>query len=318
MTVKTRLRRAVRRRSARFSRTPFGSLLRLFLGRMFHGGGSGSGDLDVGVGVMLLLMAMPGFLVSLLTFEKYGHLILFLRGGRPFNPFIATVPDEYFFIVLSLAVSGGAALWRWDSLFLDRRDFTNLVPLPVSLRKIFFANLGAIFLLAGGLTLDVNAASVVLFPIVVTGSQPSLLLLLRFGAGHAVTVFLSSAFSFFSVFAIVGLLMALLPYSAFRRVSIYIRFLMALFFLALLATGFAVPTFLTQLTQLNKQVVLALPPVWFIGICEMLWGNGGNPYYAGMAHSAVVAIGTVACVALASYSLSFRRSFVRIPETAAV
>jgi len=308
----------VRTRLEPYSRRPLAALLRVFAGRVFHGGESSDASVDVALAVVVILLAMPGLLVSLLLFEKYGSLLRWMRGDGSFDPFTATIPDEYFFIVLSMVVAGAAALWRWDALFLDRRDYTNLVPLPISLRKIFFANLGAIFLLAGGLTLDVNAASVVLFPIVVTGSQPSLLLLLRFGAGHAVTVFLSSAFSFFSVFAIVGLLMALLPYSAFRRVSIYIRFLMALFFLALLATGFAVPTFLTQLTQLNKQVVLALPPVWFIGICEMLWGNGGNPYYAGMAHSAVVAIGTVACVALASYSLSFRRSFVRIPETAAV
>src|ERR1700746_3913619 len=99
MTRKARLQGALRRRWARFSRTPFGCLLYLFIGRMFHGGGGfGSGDLDVGVGAAFLLIAMPGLLFSLLTFEKYGRLILFLRGGRPFDPFTATVPDEYFFL----------------------------------------------------------------------------------------------------------------------------------------------------------------------------------------------------------------------------
>jgi len=36
-----------------------------------------------------------------------------------------------------MVVTGAAALWRWDALFLDRRDYTNLVPLPISLRAIF-------------------------------------------------------------------------------------------------------------------------------------------------------------------------------------
>jgi hypothetical protein len=158
----------------------------------------------------------------------------------------------------------------------------------------------------------------VLFPVAVTGGQDSLAVFLRFGFGHAVTVILASGFSFFAVFAIIGLLMALLPYAAFRRASVYARFLMALLFLALLATGFAVPSLLAQLTHYGKNAVLALPPVWFVGICETLWGNGSNPVYAGMARIAWSAMGITFLVAVASYALSFRRSFARIPETAAV
>src|SRR5947209_9885725 len=122
-----------------FSRTPFGCLLRLCVTRMFHGGGEpGTGELDLGIGVIAILLAMPGILVSLLMFEKYGSLIRFLRGNPVFDPYSATLPDEYFFVALSMVVTGAAALWRWDALFLDRRDYTNLVPLPVSLRAIFF------------------------------------------------------------------------------------------------------------------------------------------------------------------------------------
>jgi hypothetical protein len=299
-----------------FSRRPSGALLRVFTGRVFHGGGdSNASEMDLALGVVLILLAMPGALVSLLLFEKYGSLVRWMRGDGAFDPFTAAIPDEYFFIVLSMVVTGAAAVWRWDALFLDRRDYTNIVPLPVSLRKIFMTNLGAIFLLSAVLTLDVNAASFFLFPVVVVGSQNSLSLLLRFAFGHAATVILSSLFSFFAVFALIGLLLALLPYSFFRRISIYLRFLIALFLLALLATGFAVPTFLAQLTRISKPAVLALPPVWFIGICESLWGNSYNPYYAAMARSAFFAFGVVLPVAILSYTFSFRRSFIRIPET---
>ena len=306
----------VRTRLEVFSRQPFGALLRVFTGRVFHGGGdSDASEMDLALGVILILLAMPGTLVSLLLFEKYGTLVRWMRGEGSLDPFTAAIPDEYFFIVLSMVVTGAAALWRWDALFLDRRDYTNIVPLPISLRKIFFANLTAILFLATVLTLDVNAASFFLFPIVVVGSQSSLALLLRFAFGHAVTVILSSLFCFFAVFALIGLLLAVLPYSFFRRVSIYLRFLIALFFLALLASGFAVPTFLARLTLLSKGSVLALPPVWFIGICETLWGNGANPYYAAMAQSARLAFGLAISVAIFSYTVSFRRSFIRIPET---
>jgi len=43
--------------------------------------------------------------------------IRFLRGDGVFDPFTATIPDEYFFIVLSMVVTGAAALWRWDRTF---------------------------------------------------------------------------------------------------------------------------------------------------------------------------------------------------------
>lgn len=295
------------------SRRPFPTLLRVFIGRVFHGGGdSGDSEMGVALGVILILLAMPGVLVSLLLFEKY--MVLSFGG---FDPFIVTIPDEYFFIVLSMVVTGAAAVWRWDALFLDRRDYTNIVPLPVSLRRIFLGNLAAIFLLAMALTVDVNAASFFLFPVAVVGSQLSLkVLFLRFAAGHAVTVILASVFSFFAVFAIIGFLMAILPYPLFRRISLYVRFLIALFYLALLTTSFAVTSFLEQLARMSKLAVNLLPPVWFLGIGQTLWGNGHNPFFAAMARTALLALGISLAVAILSYTLSFRRSFVRIPETA--
>jgi hypothetical protein len=300
-----------------FSRRPFATLLRVFIGRVFHGGGdSGASEMDVALGVILILLAMPGVLVSLLLFEKYGSLIRWMRGDGLFNPFIATIPDEYFFIVLSMVVTGAAAVWRWDALFLDRRDYSNIVPLPVSLRRIFLGNFAAILLLAIAVTVDVNAASFVLFPVAVVGSQASLGVFLQFTAGHAATVILASVFSFFAVFAVIGLLMAILPYALFRRISLYVRFLIALFFLALLATDFAVTSFLAQLTRTSKPAVNLLPPVWFLGLGQTFWGNGRNPYFAAMTRTALFALGISLAIAMLSYTLSFRRSFIRIPETA--
>jgi hypothetical protein len=298
-----------------YSRRPFPTLLRVFIGRVFHGGGeSGTSEMDVALGVILILLAMPGLMVSLLLFEKY--MILSFGG---FDPFVATIPDEYFFIVLSMVVTGAAAVWRWDALFLDRRDYTNIVPLPISLRRIFLGNFAAILLLAIALTVDVNAASFVLFPVAVVDSQVSLkVLLLQFAAGHAVTVVLASVFSFFAVFATVGLLMAILPYALFRRISLYVRFLIALFFLALIATSFAVTSFLGQLASVSKVAVNLLPPVWFLGLGQTLWGNGANPFFATMTHTALFALGISLAISILSYALSFRRAFIRIPETTEV
>lgn len=316
MIGKARLQRAAHRRWARFSRTPFGCLFRLFLGRMFHtGDSSGSGDLDVGPGATLLLMAMPGLLVSLLSFEKYGHLILYLRGIRIFNPFTATLSDEYLFIVLSLAASGAAALWRWDSLFLDRRDFTNLVPLPITLRTIFLANLCAILFQTALFAFVVNAASVVLFPIAVVGSQGSLSLFLRFFLGHFVGVLAASLFSCFAVFALTGLLMGLLPAAAFRRISHLLRFLLAVGLFALLVSSFAVPQLLLKMPVPVAHKLALLPPFSFLGLTRTVWGSAGDPFIPEMWRAALTALTLAPLIAVLAYAASFRRSFLRIPET---
>jgi len=111
---------------------------------MFGGGDSDSNEGGAGIGAILVLLAMPGILVSLLLLEKYGSLIRFLRGQGAFDPFVSTIPDEYFFIVLSMGVIGSVILWRWETIFPDKRDFQNLVHLPISLGRIFLANLVAI------------------------------------------------------------------------------------------------------------------------------------------------------------------------------
>ncbi len=286
---------------------------------MFHGNGElGADDLELGMGVVLIFLAMPGVLVSLLMFEKFGSLIRFLRGDGVFDPYIATIPDEYFFIVLSMAVSCAAALWRWNSIFLDRRDYANLVPLPISLTRIFLANLFAIFALTALLTIVVNAASFVLFPIAVVGSQGSFSKLLRFAFGHAASVTLSSAFSFLAIFALSGTLMACLPYRIFRRVSVYVRFAVALCLLAILATSFTISSVLSGGSQLIYQRLGGLPPAWFLGLTETLWGNGNDIFFASLTRRAMLSLGLALLISVIAYSFSFRRSFVRIPEFADV
>ena len=302
-----------------FSRTPFGCLVRLCITRMFHGGGEpGAGELDLGIGVIAIMLAMPGILVSLLMFEKYGSLIRFLRGNPIFDPYAATIPDEYFFLVLSLTVTGGAALWRWDALFLDRRDYTNLVPLPLSLRAIFFANLSAILALAALLTVVVNAASLVFFPMAVVGSQNSFAVWIRFTLGHAVAVFTASAFSFFAVFATAGLLMALLPARLFRRVSHAARFVLAIILLTLIASSFTVPYLLTKLSGRAALRIALLPPVSFLGLARTVWLQGADHFAATMSKAALSAVCLTVLVAFVAYALSLRRAFLRIPEMADV
>src|SRR5215831_5812224 len=209
---------------------PFGRLVELFVERIFRGGGDTDAEgLDLGVGLTLTLLAIPGGFVSVFLFDKYGSLLQWLRGQHNVDTLLIAFPDEYFFIVLSMTVTGAVAVWRWDAIFPDRQDYINLVPLPISTRTIFFANLVAVMFLITLIAFDVNMASCVLFPTVVAAAQPSLLFALKFAAVHAVGVISSSVFAFLAVFSVLGLMLALLPARAFRRVSTYLRGMVAVY-----------------------------------------------------------------------------------------
>jgi hypothetical protein len=178
------------------------------------------------------------------------------------------------------------------------------------------ANFSAIIALAALFTLVVNAASIILFPVAVVGSQSSFTAFLRFAAGHAAAVFLASIFSFSAIFALAGILMALLSVKLFRSIPLLARFVAAIFLLALLVSSFAVPAFLDGTSMAMKQRVAMLPPVWFLGISQTVWGNGRDPFYSSMTEAAGVTLIAAALIAIISYTVSFRRSFIRIPETA--
>jgi hypothetical protein len=295
---------------------PFGRLVQLFVERIFRGGGDTDAEgLDLGVGLVLTLLAMPGGFVSVLLFDKYGSLLQWLRGQLHVDTLLIAFPDEYFFIVLSMTVTGAIAVWRWDAIFPDRRDYMNLAHLPVSTRTIFFANLMAVLLLVSLVAFDVNAASCVLFPMVVSASQGTLWFFLKFGGVHALGVLLASVFSFLAVFALLGLLMAILPPRLLGRVSAYARGLLVVYLVTLLSTSFAIPDLLRQVKGPAPAWTFFFPSCWFVSLCQLL-RERANPAMAELARLCLPAIAGLAVLALGAYAIGYRRHFVRISEIA--
>ena len=310
------LRDLVRREWEYQRERPFGRLVRLFVERIFRGGGDTDAEgVDLGVGLLLTLLAIPGGFVSLLLFDKYGSLLQWLRGIKNVDVLQIAFPDEYFFIVLSMAVTGIVAMWRWDAIFPDRRDYTNLVHLPISTRTILLANLVAVVFLVGLLAIDVNAASCVLFPMVVTAAQTQFLFFVKFALVHALGVIGASVFTFFAVFALLGFLMAVLPPRPLKRVSACARATVAVYLVALLCTSFAVPNSLRQLKGAAPGWTFLMPSCWFVSLCQWMRGRA-NPAMLELATLSLPAIVVVGGIALCAYAIGYRRHFVRIAEIA--
>lgn len=295
---------------------PFGRLVQLFVERIFRGGGDADTEgLDIGVGLVLTLLALPGGFVSIFLFDKYGSLLQWLRGQTNVDTLQMAFPDEYFFIVLSMTVTGMIAVWRWDAILPDRRDYTNLAHLPISTRTIFIANLAAILFLLVLVALDVNAASCLLFPMVVSAAQGQLLFFLKFGAVHAAAVLFSSIFSFCAVFAMLGLLMAVLPPRILRRVSGYVRGVVVIYLVTLLCTSFAIPDLLRRVKGPAPSWTFLFPSCWFVSLCQSVRGRG-TPAMLELAHFCLPGIVALAALAFCSYAIGYHRHFVRTSEIA--
>jgi hypothetical protein len=285
---------------------------------MFHGGETADEDgLDLGFGLLFGLLALPGVFSSLFLADKYGSLFQVLRGDLDFDPYAASLPDEYFFIALSMVVTAAVAVWKWDSLLPDRRDYINLAPLPISSYSFLGANTFALLLLVGTLAIDVNIASIVLFPLVVCGSHSSLTYFAIFLGAHLVGVTLASVFSFSAVLTILCVLMSVLPFRLFRKCSLYVRCVLIAFILAILSSSATVPQKIHWSLGYTHQWLNLLPTVWFTSLNQWMLGRT-HPTTAMLGKQALIATGLTFAVALCACIFSFRRCFTSSGETNAV
>lgn len=291
---------------------PFPRLVAHFGATIFEGE-TAADDADMGVGGVLGLLAVPGAFLSLMLFDKYSSLLQWLRGVRHFNIYTASLPDKYFFIVFSVAITGVVVVLKWDRILPGSRDYANLAPLPISARRIFAANLLAILILAMVFAIDVNGASVILYPLVVVANRGTVGEMARFGVVHACCVMLASIFTFLACFTIMSALMALLPYRLFRRISLYVRVLIVVALVVLVSTSFAVPGMLRHLPA--HPALALLPPVWYLALYQSLQGHA-TPELATLSPFALRALGIAFTSGLLLSAISYRRCFMRVSESA--
>ena len=296
-------------------RTPFGTLVAYFVKRLFASEDEQKDEeMSLGLGVVLALLASPGAFASLLLLDKYSTLLQWLRGQRHFDFYRASAADEYFFIVLSMTITGLVMLMRWNRLFPDSRDFANLASLPIPIRHIFLANFAALAGLAFVFAIDVNLVSSFFFPAFVTASDGRFSAFTRVALAHITTVFSATLFSFFGLFALVGLLTLLLPARWLRPISVVVRILLAVSLMVEFFSNFFVQLFSGRLPASAGTYLQWLPSFWFLGIYETMVGIA-KPALLQMGHRAISALGLSVALMIASYTLCYRRHFLRLAES---
>src|SRR5450755_2876459 len=151
----------------------------------------------------------------------------------------------------------------------------------------------------------INAFSPLMFPAVVT-QKGALIGVAGFARCHILSILAANAFVFFLCVAVQGILMNVLGYRLFRRVSPYVQFaLVALLILMFLLSGRIVSELRPQ-AAVNPAAVYVFPPLWFLGLYQTQLG-WTNPVFRDLAASARMAAGWTTAGASALYLISYKR-----------
>jgi len=289
-------------------KSAFQLLVRLFRNRFLEndsvspGGGFQTNIYHV-LGILITVGLIAGYSV-LLTSADLSRGARSIQGDWMLRSLRLFLPD------FSFGVAGFTALFYWDALFPDRRDFLILAPFPIPLRQLvaakFTALLAFVALLAGAV--NVTPDSIVLLSLFGRGDS------LRLAAAQIAATFGASAFGFLAVAAGQGILISLTSASVFRRISPCIQmFGMSAMVVSIL--GFPFFAGLLRPAVEQKQFWLYLfPPVWFSGLFELFLG-GQNQLLASLGMLAIKMTGLALIIMLFTWGFGFRRHFRRTLES---
>ena len=189
--------------------------------------------------------------------------------------------EKCYVITFFMLLIGLIAVFEWDVIFPDARDYLNITPLPVKIRTLFLAKLTSLFLFVALFAVAMNAISVVTFAFyLIKWQSNSLAYGLQFMGIHLVSTLGATIFFFFFNVFVVGLFMNVLGFRLFQRFSVYLRALLFtcyVFLLLVYLSGNSIftPSFET-FNAMKSQHALFLyifPPMWFTGVYESLVGN---------------------------------------------
>jgi hypothetical protein len=240
------------------------------------------------------------------------QMVLF---GYNFTPDvnISWLEKNYVFIVVMI-IFGIVALLEWEMLFLDRRDFLALTPLPIRMRTIFAAKLMSFVVFIGLFSAAMNSLSCGWFALYLTQwRSASPLFFVRYILAHLASAFAACFCVFFACVFVHFLIMAALPPAAYRRVSLVVRFLLIALFVFLLLSFLVEPAIvsrslpsLAKLKDHGAPFFFRLPSLWFVGLYEVLLGTE-DPAFRRLAGTAVLAL----ALSLGAFVLACALSYLR-------
>lgn len=261
----------------------------------------------VAIGIFAIVASLSIPMVQA-YYHKY-RMLQELDSDVPYR--MASVADHLFLITLSMTLTGLATAMQWPSLFPGLRDYLVLAGLPVRTRDIFIAKFTALVTYIGIFIVALNAPPSATLPWVMNGRyyQPGTSNLLALFIGMT----LGALFVFFTLVALQGLLLNIVPPRIFPGVSLLVQCTLFTLLICLLPFVLSIPSLDRYMMQ-RPAWVFWVPPFWFLGLDRHLLGNE-QEYVWRLGEIALGGAGAAAFCAVAAYLWSYRRQKVRMLET---
>ena len=289
------------------------ALARAFFARFFESEiTSGTDDLKQSFFWLLAALAMPGiFIPTLMSFE-WG-LVGRYRGYDVLQT--VSMGEKAFYLGFAMVSSGALTAIAWTSLIPDKRDTLILGAMPVRPAIVVTAKLAALAAYIALIAAGTHLAGTLMWGSLL-GNDAPFSFMLRCFAAHFVASAALSAATALAVAAAQGLTLALLGPQWFRRASTLLQVLvvaaLALFFAFLPALNVSAVHTIAGGTRAQPWI-LALPPMWFLGLYEWMLGST-RPLVTDLAARAVLAFLVPLLLVVVTYPLAYRRLMVATVE----
>jgi hypothetical protein len=255
-----------------------------------------------------LKRVLIGIVAAMLTFGLLLARILVSAISGPAAVSVTPAPYraafEAFVIGFPMLIVAFATLLVSQSLFPDETDFRVLLVLPVSRRVVFLSKLAALALFAGIFIVAAHTAMLPLFAIISGGRQAQDSFTTRFVA-HLVASVSGSALVVMALIAMNGAALVIVPRNQLRAAATAMRSAMLCATVLCIPLAAKLPAVAPLLAAESRSMYL-VPPVWFLGVEELLLGHR-SAYFTRLAGIAAVTSAVSLAVAAGTYLFLYRR-----------
>ena len=217
--------------------------------------------------------------------------------------------SPYFFVSYSMIVMGFVMVFKWDSLFPDRRDYLNLASLPIRYRDLFLAKITALCLFLALFALSSNFFATLMVPLGGRGFY------LQNLTAHVSAVFGGALFIALGYAGLQGVLISVLPHQTFRRLSPVIQMISITVLLTIFLIYPLIASSIEPLVRRDSRLLYYFPLFWFLGMyMALLPGTGPNPVFDRLAWNGVYGLLAVSGLVVLTYAIAYRKHSQSILE----
>ena len=222
--------------------------------------------------------------------------------------------EKCHFLAFFMVLLAFATLLEWDVIFLDKRDHSNLMVLPVRTRTLIYSKSVAMAVFIVFYTAAVCSLSFIVIAFVLPGwISNGLGTLALYFAAHVLSSLAAFTFVFLLFVAVQAILLLVLSPRLFKTISLVVRFGLAVVCIFLLMTIIlnrnSTGNFFSSLAALKERgdvSILLFPPMWFAGIYESILGRH-DPLYSSAVSIGIAAILILGLAYFLALALSYKR-----------